>query len=86
MSVYLFIYLFIYLLFCVTMVDIIVSHVVKMPLKELKWYHCDTCWCNMIQRSKDCHNETIISSLQELIKRPLMDIACDIIVYWFFGP
>ena len=27
-----------------------------------------------IQKSKDCHNEIIIISLQEVIKKPLKDI------------
>ena len=30
-------------------------------------YHC-LCWCDVIQRSKDCHNEGIKSSLQGVIK------------------
>ena len=31
----------------------------------------DPCWCNMIQKSKNCHKEGIIISLQEVIKVPL---------------
>ena len=32
-------------------------------------------------RSKDCHNEVIITSLQGVIKRPLEDNACSSTVY-----
>ena len=39
----------------------------------------------MIQRSKDCHNEVIISSVQWIIKRPLKENTCIITVYSFYG-
>ena len=31
------------------------------------------CWCDLIQKSKDCHNEGIIIFLYECIKMPLKD-------------
>ena len=50
------------------------------------WTNYDSCWCNMVQRSKDCHNEVIISSLQWVIKRSLNDNTCSATVYWVYGP
>ena len=43
-------------------------------LQYSNWYQCLLNLlprCNMIQISKDCHNEGIIISLQEVIKRPI---------------
>ena len=34
----------------------------------------------MLQKSKDCHIEVIIISLQEVIKRPIKGCICDLII------
>ena len=39
-----------------------------------------------ILRSKDCHDEVFITSLQRVIKRPLKDNTCSSTVYLFYGP
>ena len=40
----------------------------------------------MILRSKDYHNEVIITSTQGVIKMPLKDNTCSSTDYWCYGP
>ena len=40
----------------------------------------------MILRSKDCHNEVIVTSLQEVIKWPLEDNTCSLLFIDFMVP
>ena len=42
--------------------------------------------CAIVQRSNDCHNEVITSSLQGSIERPLEDYTCNPLLIGFMIP